>query len=29
MWEIMQEMATMVDELEKDFHELKEKIGIA
>lgn len=27
MWDILNEMAMMVDDLEKDFHELKEKLG--
>lgn len=29
MWEIFEEMASMVDELEQEFNELKEKIGKA
>lgn len=27
MWEILREMAVMVDELEDDFQELKEKLA--
>jgi hypothetical protein len=28
MWDIMNEMAAMVQELDNDFQELKEKLGI-
>ena len=28
MWDILNEMAVMVEELESDFSELKEKLGV-
>jgi hypothetical protein len=28
MWDILNEMKLMVDELDNDFHELKEKLGV-
>ena len=28
MWDILNEMAVMVEELESDFNELKEKLGV-
>lgn len=28
MWNILNDMKLMVDELDNDFHELKEKLGV-